>query len=61
MPDTFVDDALPVELPEAVSAEAPVQEAAVAAKPEPAAPGGHKLTKVEILCRESRLEALKAA
>ena len=63
MPDTFVDDALPVELPEAVSAEAPVQEAAVdaAKKPAPAAPGGHKLTKVEILCRESRLEALKAA
>ena len=63
MPDTFVDDALPVELPEAVPAEAPVQEAAVdaAKKPAPAAPGGHKLTKVEILCRESRLEALKAA
>ena len=63
MPDTFVDDALPVELPEAVPAEAPVQEAAVdaAKKPAPAAPGGHKLTKVEILCREPRLEALKAA
>lgn len=61
MPDTFADDAIPVELPAQAPAEAPIQESAAAAKPEPAAPGGHKLTKVEILCRESRLEALKAA
>ena len=61
MPDTFADDAIPVELPAQVPAETPGQESPAAAKPEPAAPGGHKLTKVEILCRESRLEALKAA
>ena len=51
------------ELPVAVSGDVPVAEAVeVKAMPAFEAPaGGRKLTKVEIICKESRLEALKTA
>ena len=51
------------ELPVAVSGDVPVAEAVeVNAMPAFEAPaGGRKLTKVEIICKESRLEALKTA
>ena len=51
------------ELPVAVSGDVPVAEAVeVKAMPTCEAPaGGRKLTKVEIICKESRLEALKTA
>ena len=51
------------ELPVAVSGDVPVAEAVeVKAMPTFEAPaGGRKLTKVEIICKESRLEALKTA
>lgn len=51
------------ELPVAVSGDVPVAEAVeVKAMPTFEAPaGGRKMTKVEIICKESRLEALKTA
>ena len=51
------------ELPVAVSGDVPVAEAVeVNAMPTFEAPaGGRKMTKVEIICKESRLEALKTA
>ena len=51
------------ELPVAVSGDVPVAEAVeVKAMPTLEAPaGGRKMTKVEIICKESRLEALKTA
>ena len=51
------------ELPVAVSGDVPVAEAVeVKAMPTFEAPaGGRKLTKVEIICKDSRLEALKTA
>lgn len=63
MTDSFGEDAAPAPLPAQAPAASAAQAAAPAAAQEPlsAAPGGHKLTKVEILCRESRLEALKEA
>ena len=61
MPDTLTadDDA---ESPVVVTGDVPAAEA-IPVKAEPSfVPAGHpKLTKVEIICKESRLEALKAA
>ncbi len=61
MPDTFVDDALPVELPVPFPASSGQEGCEWRRSLRLPPPADTKLTKVEILCKESRLEALKAA
>ena len=59
-PESFVDPAFS----EAITGDVPASEAVpvqVRTEPAPARADGHKFTKVEIVCRESRFEALKSA
>lgn len=57
LPDTTIDDA---SLPMVVSGDVPVAEA-VPVKKVPSFDGSPKFTKIEIVCKENRLETLKAA